>query len=81
MVAFPEYSWGDWLDLHGEEANVTRKEAVSATGSVSVTAAYGTVLAAGTVFAVPATDQMEAVEFQTLRTGNLCRNRNTGFTN
>ena len=28
----------------------------------------GTVLAAGTVFAVPATDQMEAVEFQTLRT-------------
>ena len=68
MVAFPEYSWGDWLDLHGEEANVTRKEAVSATGIVSVTAAYGTVLAAGTVFAVPATDQMEAVEFQTLRT-------------
>lgn len=68
MVAFPEYSWGDWLELHGEEANVTRKEAVSATGIVSVTAAYGTVLAAGTVFAVPATDQMEAVEFQTLRT-------------
>lgn len=74
MVAFPEYSWGDWLDLHGEEANVTRKEAVSATGSVSVTAAYGTVLAAGTVFAVPATDQMEAVEFQTLRTVTFAEN-------
>lgn len=68
MVAFPEYSWGDWLDLHGAEAGVTRKEAVSATGEVSVTATYGTVLAAGTVFAVPATDQMEAVEFQTLQT-------------
>lgn len=66
MVAFPEYSWGDWMDLHGAEAGVTRKEAVAATGTVSVTAAYGTVLAAGTVFAVPATDQMEAVEFQTL---------------
>ena len=62
MVAFPEYSWGDWMDLHGGEAGVTRKEAVAATGTVSVTAAYGTVLAAGTVFAVPATDQMEAVE-------------------
>ena len=20
MVAFPEYSWGDWMDLHGAEA-------------------------------------------------------------
>ena len=23
MVAFPEYSWGDWMDLHGAEAGVT----------------------------------------------------------
>lgn len=68
MIAFPEYAWGDWLDLHGAESNVTRKAAVAATGSVSVTAAYGTVLAAGTVFAVPATDHMEAVEFRTLQT-------------
>lgn len=74
MVAFPEYSWGDWMDLHGAEAGVTRKEAVAATGTVSVTAAYGTVLAAGTVFAVPATDQMEAVEFQTLRTVTFAEN-------
>ena len=74
MVAFPEYSWGDWMDLHGGEAGVTRKEAVAATGTVSVTAAYGTVLAAGTVFAVPATDQMEAVEFQTLRTVTFAEN-------
>ena len=22
MVAFPEYSWGDWMDLHGGEAGV-----------------------------------------------------------
>lgn len=36
MVAFPEYSWGDWMDLHGGEAGVTRKEAVAATGTVSV---------------------------------------------
>ena len=35
MVAFPEYSWGDWMDLHGAEAGVTRKEAVAATGTVS----------------------------------------------
>ena len=74
MVAFPEYCWGDWMDLHGAEAGVTRKEAVAATGTVSVTAAYGTVLAAGTVFAVPATDQMEAVEFQTLRTVTFAEN-------
>ena len=28
---------GDWMDLHGGEAGVTRKEAVAATGTVSVT--------------------------------------------
>ena len=71
MIAFPEYAWGDWLDLHGNESHVTRKPAVPATGKVQVTADYGTTLPAGTVFAVPGTEQMDAIEFQTLQTVNF----------
>lgn len=60
--------------MRGEISTLNNGIAVAATGTVSVTAAYGTVLAAGTVFAVPATDQMEAVEFQTLRTVTFAEN-------
>lgn len=65
MIAFPEYAWGDWLDLHGSQAGVSRRAAVCATGTVSVTAEYGTVIPAGSVFAVPGTDQMEMIAFRT----------------
>ncbi len=66
MIAFPEYAWGDWLDLHGSQAGVTRRAAVCATGTVRVTAEYGTVIPVGTVFAVPGTDQMQRIDFRTI---------------
>lgn len=65
MIAFPEYAWDDWLDLHGEQAHVTRHAATSATGTIQVTANYGTTIPEGTVFAVPATATNEAIEFAT----------------
>lgn len=68
MIAFPEFAWDDWLDLHGNQANVPRNNATSATGAISVTAEYGTVLEKGTIFAVPATDQNDAIEFETMET-------------
>ena len=64
MIAFPEYSWDDWLDKHGARAHVTRRAATSATGTLQVTADPGTSLPAGTIFAVPATDTTDAIEFQ-----------------
>lgn len=64
MIAFPEYAWDEWLDLHGEQAGLTRNPATKATGTVSVTAESGTVLAKGTIFAVPGTDFNEPIEFQ-----------------
>ncbi len=63
MIAFPEFAWDEWLDLHGAQAGVTRKEAVSATGYVKVTGEEGTVLDSETVFCVPATDDSEDIGF------------------
>lgn len=63
MAAFPEYAADEFLDLHGEDAGLTRKPAMAATGIVQVTAEEGTVIEAGTVFLVPATDTEDAIEF------------------
>lgn len=63
MVAFPEFAWDDWLDLHGEQAHVTRRKANAATGYVEVAGEAGVEIEAGTVFCVPATDTRSAVEF------------------
>lgn len=63
MIAFPEFAWGDWLDLHGGQVHVTRHEANHATGYLVVTGEAGTVVEAGAVFCVPATDTQEAIEF------------------
>ena len=65
MIAFPEYAWDEWLDLHGSQAGLTRNPATKATGTVSVTAENGTVLAEGTIFAVAGTEYNEPIEFQT----------------
>lgn len=63
MLAFPEYAWDGWLDLHGAQAHVERHGATYASGYVTVQGEPGTVIRAGTVFCVPATDTKAAVEF------------------
>lgn len=34
MIAFPEYAWDEWLDLHGRQVHLTRHEAEPAFGYV-----------------------------------------------
>ena len=64
MIAFPEYAWDGWLDLHGEQVHVTRHPAKYATGYVAVTVDAGILIERGTVFCVPAVDDGEAIEFE-----------------
>lgn len=65
MLAFPQYAWDDWLDLHGAQVHVTRHEEQHATGNITITGAAGSIIAAGTVFCVPAIDDNPAIEFAT----------------
>lgn len=50
MIAFPQYAWDEWLDLHGQQVHLERHQPESASGKVKVTGKAGAVIAAGTVF-------------------------------
>ena len=63
MVAFPEYAWDRWLDLHGKQVNVIRHPAKCASGKVKVEGAEGAVIKAGTVFCTAATPERPSIEF------------------
>lgn len=49
MLMFPDWAWGEWLDLHGSrrDVNVTRKPANQASGKVTITGTPGVTLTAG----------------------------------
>ena len=71
MIAFPEYAWDEWLDLHGEQVHVKRHPARSASGYVVVTGEAGIFLEQGTVFCVPAVDDAETIEFESAEAAEL----------
>lgn len=68
MLMFPMYAWGDWLDLHAQQVNITRKGAGYAYGMLTVTGAEGTVIAAGKVFCTAATDSASSLEYEATET-------------
>lgn len=65
MIAFPQYAWDEWLDMHGQQVHIIRHEATKARGVLQLEGEPGTEIAAGTIFCVPAIDDIPAVEFET----------------
>lgn len=63
MLMFPQYAWGDWLDLHAAAADIERRPAGYASGSVTVTGDPGTVIPDGAIFCTEATDSTPALEY------------------
>ena len=63
MIAFPQYAWDEWLDLHGQQVHLTRHPAEHAAGYVKVTGKEGTKIPEGTVFCTPATATGPALEY------------------
>ena len=68
MIAFPQYAWDEWLDLHGAQVHLTRHEAEKSSGYVKVTGTEGALIEEGTIFCTPATDTGPAIEFATTET-------------
>lgn len=64
MIAFPQYAWDEWLDLHGKQVHLKRHLPKNASGKVKVTGKTGAVIAAGTVFCTPATETGPSIEFK-----------------
>lgn len=65
MIAFPQYAWEEWLDLHGQQVHIIRHEASKATGYLRLEGEPETEIEAGTVFCVPAVDDVPAIEYET----------------
>ena len=63
MLMFPQYAWGDWLDLHAAAAGIERRPSGYASGSVTVTGDPGTVIPDGAIFCTEATDSTPALEY------------------
>lgn len=63
MIAFPQFAWDEWLDLHGRQVHLTRHEAKCASGFVEVAGIAGTIIPSGTVFCTPATNDSPALEY------------------
>lgn len=62
---FPFYASGHWLDLHGANRGIVRKEAVAAQGAVTITGTAGTIIPAQTSLFTSATGDRAAIEFLT----------------
>ena len=65
MIAFPQYAWDDWLDLHGQQVHLTRHPAKKATGSITLTGTVGSEIAQGTIVCTPATENTPAIQYIT----------------
>lgn len=63
MLMFPMWSWGEWLDLHGKQKGVIRKEANRASGYVTIEGIKETRIASGFIMCTPATDVSSSVEY------------------
>ena len=53
-LIFVQWSYGEWLDRHGEKVNCIRRAANRASGTLEVTGTVGTVIPSGFQFATPA---------------------------
>lgn len=65
MIMFPQYAWGTWLDLHGQQAGLVRHEPNKASGTLTISGKEGTEIPKGTIFCVPASGDSPIICFTT----------------
>lgn len=71
MIAFPQYAWDEWLDLHGQQVHLERHLPKNASGKVKVTGKVGATITTGTIFCTPATETGPSIEFQSLEDSEI----------
>lgn len=63
---FPMFSYGDFLDYHGDSRNIFRKAATFAIGYVTVAGDVGTEIPAGSIFSTEKTNDVESIDYKTV---------------
>lgn len=64
QLAFPQYSYGEYLDAHAATRSITRRPAVAASGYLTITGTPGTAISSGTMFSTPAMNGYPAVDYK-----------------
>ncbi|UDN63499.1 baseplate J/gp47 family protein [Clostridioides sp. ES-W-0016-02] len=67
-IAFPQTSYGTYLEWLGECKGVFKNQPTKSVGMVTFTGVQGTIIAKGTVVTTVATDEKQSIEFELLET-------------
>ncbi|MDI0265497.1 baseplate J/gp47 family protein [Clostridioides difficile] len=73
-IAFPQTSYGIYLEWLGECKGVFKNQPTKATGVITFTGVQGTIIAKGTVVTTVATDEKQSIEFELLETKSIGEN-------
>lgn len=73
-IMFPEWAYGEYLDLHAKRVCLTRRAAGYAYAKVEVEGIPGTIIPAGFAFAVPSVNSQPAIEFRTDEDAKIAEN-------
>lgn len=66
MLMFPEWAFGEWLDLHGKAVGIVRREAGFAAGNLTIEGTPGTKIIKGSVFATASVENRASIEFKAI---------------
>lgn len=70
-IMFPEWSYGEYLDLHAKRVALERRAAGYAYAELEIEGIAGTVIPAGFAFAVPSVNSQPAIEFRTMEAAEI----------
>ncbi|VFC53526.1 putative baseplate J-like protein [Clostridioides difficile] len=73
-IAFPQTSYGTYLEWLGECKGVFKNQATKSVGMVTFNGAQGTIITKGTIVTTIATDEKQSIEFELLETKTIEEN-------
>lgn len=73
-IAFPQTSYGTYLEWLGECKGVFKNQPTKATGVITFTGMQGTIITKGTIVTTVATDEKQSIEFELLETKTIREN-------
>ena len=73
-IAFPQTSYGEYLEWLGECKGVFKNQPTNSVGMVTFNGAQGTIITKGTIVTTIATDEKQSIEFELLETKTIGAN-------
>ncbi|WP_343120077.1 baseplate J/gp47 family protein, partial [Clostridioides difficile] len=73
-IAFPQTSYGEYLEWLGECKGVFKNQPTKSVGMVTFNGAQGTIITKGTIVTTIATDEKQSIEFELLETKTIGAN-------